>query len=61
MANTIRIKRGTSTPTTSTLTSIGEMAVDYVNGKVYIRLASTVICINSSSSSSSSGGTATSS
>ncbi len=59
MANTIRIKRGTSTPTTSTLTSIGEMAVDYVNGKVYIRLASSVICINSSSSSSS-GGTTTS-
>lgn len=58
MANTIRIKRGTSTPTTSTLTNIGEMAVDYVNGKVYIRLASTVICINTSSSSS--GGTTTS-
>lgn len=57
MANTIRIKRGTSTPTTSTLTSIGEMAVDYVNGKVYIRLASSVICINTSSSS---GGTTTS-
>ena len=58
MANTIRIKRGTSTPTTSTLTSIGEMAVDYVNGKVYIRLASSVICINTSSSFS--GGTTTS-
>ncbi len=57
MANTIRIKRGTSTPTTSTLTNIGEMAVDYVNGKVYIRLASSVICINSSTSSSSSGTT----
>lgn len=53
MANTIKIKRGTSTPTTSKLTQIGEMAVDYINGKVYIRLASSVICINTSSSSSS--------
>ena len=51
MANVIKIKRGTSTPTTSTLTQIGEMAVDYNASKVYIRLASTVICINATTSS----------
>jgi len=55
MANKIQIKRGTRTPTTSNLTKIGEMAVDYSNKKVYIRLSSTVLCINTSSSSS--GGT----
>jgi len=57
MANTIQIKRGTRTPTTSNLTKIGEMAVDYSAGKVYIRTSSSVICINSSSSSG--GGTTT--
>lgn len=42
----IVIKRGTKTPTTSNLTRIGEMAIDYVNHKVYIRSSSKVICIN---------------
>lgn len=51
MANVIKIKRGTSVPTTSTLTQIGEMAVNYSTGKVYIRLASTVVCINETTSS----------
>ena len=55
----IKIKRGTKTPTTSNLTEIGEMAVNYSAGKVYIRLASSVICINTSNSSSSSSGTTT--
>lgn len=53
----IKIKRGTRTPTTANLTEIGEMAVDYSAGKVYIRVSSSVICINTSSSSSSSGTT----
>lgn len=45
--STIVIKRGTKAPTTSNLTRIGEMAIDYYNHKVYIRTASKVICINS--------------
>lgn len=55
MANTIQIKRGTRVPTTSNLTKVGEMAVNYSTGKVYIRLSSSVVCINTTSSSG--GGT----
>ena len=49
MANKIIIKRGTKEPTTSNLTSIGEIAFDYQNKKLYVRAASKVVCINSSS------------
>lgn len=52
MANVIKIKRGTRTPTTANLTQIGEMAIDYINKKVYIRVSSEVICINVTSTSS---------
>lgn len=49
MANKIIIKRGTKEPTTSNLTSIGEIAFDYQNKKLYVRAASSVVCINTSS------------
>lgn len=51
MANVIQIKRGTSTPTTSNLTNLGELAFDYSANKLYIRSSSSVICINSDLSS----------
>lgn len=50
MSQKIVIKRGTKAPTTSNLTRIGEMAIDYANNKVYIRTSSSVICIYSASS-----------
>ena len=37
MANVIKVKRGTSTPTTSNLANIGEFAFDYSANKLYIR------------------------
>ena len=46
MANKIIIKRGTKEPTTSNLTSIGEIAFDYQNEKLYVRASSKVVCIN---------------
>lgn len=52
MAQTIVIKRGTKAPTTSTLTRIGEMAIDYTNNKVYIRTSGKVICIYPATSTS---------
>ena len=47
MANIIRIKRGTTTPTTSSLTQVGEMAIDTSTNDVFIRGTSSVIKINS--------------
>ena len=44
MANVIKVKRGTSTPTTSNLANIGEFAFDYSANKLYIRSSSQVVC-----------------
>lgn len=41
----IRVKRGTTTPTTSNLTHIGELAFDYQNNALFARSASSVIRI----------------
>lgn len=49
MANVIKVKRGTSTPTTSNLANIGEFAFDYSANKLYIRSSSNVICVNPTS------------
>ena len=49
MANVIKVKRGTSTPTTSNLANIGEFAFDYSSNKLYIRSSSNVICVNPTS------------
>ena len=38
MANVIKVKRGTSTPTTSNLANIGEFAFDYSANKVLHKL-----------------------
>ena len=46
MANIIRIKRGTTTPTTSNLTQVGEMAINTSTNEVFIRGTSSVIKIN---------------
>lgn len=57
---TILIKRGTTIPTTSKLKNYGELAVDYSNGKLYVRCTKGIMCVNTntlSSSSSSSGNT----
>src|SRR5574344_2028292 len=49
MANVIKVKRGTSTPTTSNLANIGEFAFDYSSNKLYIRSSSQVVCVNPTS------------
>ena len=49
MANVIKVKRGTSTPTTSNLANIGEFAFDYSANKLYIRSSSQVVCVNPTS------------
>ena len=49
MANVIKVKRGTSTPTTSNLANIGEFAFDYSSNKLYIRSSSNVVCVNPTS------------
>lgn len=54
MAQQIIIKRGTRTPTSFNLTKIGEMAVDYVNEKVYVRVPTKVILVNPTIDTSSS-------
>lgn len=41
----IRVKRGTSTPTTSNLTNVGELAFDYSNNALYARSSSSVVKI----------------
>lgn len=41
----IRVKRGTSAPTTSNLTNVGELAFDYSNNALYARSSSSVIKI----------------
>lgn len=41
----IRVKRGTTTPTTSNLTNVGELAFDYSNNALYARGSSSVIKI----------------
>jgi len=42
---TIRVRRGTSTPTTSNLSHIGELGFDYNNNVLYARSASSVVKI----------------
>lgn len=42
---TIRVRRGTSTPTTSNLSYIGELAFDYNNNALFARSASSVVKI----------------
>lgn len=49
MANVIKVKRGTSIPTTSNLANIGEFAFDYSANKLYIRSSSQVVCVNPTS------------
>ena len=51
----IRIKRGSYTPTTSTLSHTGELGVNYNNGKLYVRISGKVVQIGSSSSSGGGG------
>ena len=41
----IRVKRGTSTPTTSNLTNVGELAFDYSNNALFARGSSSVVKI----------------
>ena len=40
---TIRVKRGTTAPTTSNLTNVGELAFDYTNNHLYARGSSAVV------------------
>lgn len=42
---TIRVKRGTTTPTTSNLTYVGELAFDYSSDSLYVRGSSSVVKI----------------
>lgn len=41
----IRVKRGTTTPTTSNLTNVGELAFDYTNNVLYARNSTSVVKI----------------
>lgn len=41
----IKVKRGTTTPTTSNLTNLGEMAFNYSNNELFIRGQSSVVKI----------------
>lgn len=41
----IRVKRGTTTPTTSNLTNIGELAFDYSKDELFVRGSSSVVKI----------------
>lgn len=45
----IRVKRGTTTPTTSNLTNLGEMAFNYSSNELFIRGQSSVVKIGGSS------------
>lgn len=45
----IRVKRGTTNPTTSNLTNLGEMAFNYSSNELFIRGQSSVVKINGSS------------
>ena len=42
---TIRVKRGTTAPTTANLTNVGELAFDYGNNSLYARGSSSVVKI----------------
>ena len=48
----IRVKRGSTTPTTSSLRNIGEMGVNYNTGELFIRVSGKVVKIGPGSSSS---------